>query len=341
MRSSQAPQSEHPEMNSLRGVALLGDLPDEDLDALAAEAKVRHFEAGAELMHQGDPSDALFVLKSGRADVLVTRRDGTEQVIDHIGPGQPAGEFGLLTGAPRSATIRAVDSVTALVLPREVFAAAMERAGFARNIATELAGRLAAGTSARALDDPPISRFLFGDTRLALLWLALRVWLGYQWIQSGLGKVMDPAWMGTGLALRGFWQGAVSTSPRPVITYDWYRAFIEALLAGGHYVWFAKLISVGEVSLGVALVLGAFTGLAAAGGLLMNANYLLAGSSSTNPVLAVLEVFVILGWKVAGWWGLDRWLLPLLGPLLRPVGFRWRLPVLRRSGQGSLPTARA
>lgn len=322
--------SGHAEVQSLRAVPLLADLPDEDLDALAAQAEVHHFEHGAALMREGDPSDALFVIKAGRADVLVSGRDGKERVIDHLGPGQPAGEFGLLTGAPRSATIRAVGSVTALVLPREVFAGAMERAGFAKNIATELAGRLAAGTRARALDDPPISRFLFGDTRLAVFWLALRVWLGYQWIQSGLAKVRDPGWMDTGLALRGFWQGAVSTSPRPVITYDWYRAFIEMLLAGGHYVWFGKLIAVGELSLGVALILGAFTGLAAAGGLLMNANYLLAGSSSTNPVLAVLEVIVILGWKVAGWWGLDRWLLRLLGPLLRPVGFSRRRQVLRQ-----------
>ena len=39
----------------------------------------------------------------------------------------------------------------------------------------------------------------------------------------------------------------------------------------------------------------------------------IAGSASTNPVLFGLGVFLVLAWKVAGWWGLDRYLLPLLG----------------------------
>ena len=34
------------------------------------------------------------------------------------------------------------------------------------------------------------------------------------------------------MALKGFWKGALVMQPRPVIAYDWYRAFIEALLAG-------------------------------------------------------------------------------------------------------------
>ncbi|HEV7662326.1 MAG TPA: hypothetical protein VGQ62_02230, partial [Chloroflexota bacterium] len=48
---------------------------------------------------------------------------------------------------------------------------------------------------------------------------------------------------------------------------------------------------------------------------LMNVSYLLAGTASINPVLAALELPVILAWRVAGWWGLDRF---ILGPLLRP-----------------------
>jgi thiosulfate dehydrogenase [quinone] large subunit len=40
---------------------------------------------------------------------------------------------------------------------------------------------------------------------------------------------------------------------------------------------------------------------------------MLAGTTSTNPVLFALTVFLVLGWKVAGWIGLDRYLIPLLG----------------------------
>ncbi|HLZ21415.1 MAG TPA: hypothetical protein VKQ30_04755, partial [Ktedonobacterales bacterium] len=48
-------------------------------------------------------------------------------------------------------------------------------------------------------------------------------------------------------------------------------------------------------------------------GLAMNLNYLLAGTVSTNPILGVLALFLILAWRVAGYYGVDRYLLPLLG----------------------------
>ena len=58
---------------------------------------------------------------------------------------------------------------------------------------------------------------------------------------------------------------------------------------------------------------GVFTGFAALGGLLMNFNFMYAGTLSTNPSLIILEVIVLYGWRVAGWYGLDRFLLPVLG----------------------------
>ena len=48
-------------------------------------------------------------------------------------------------------------------------------------------------------------------------------------------------------------------------------------------------------------------------GTLMNFSFMLAGSSSSNPMLFGLTVFIILAWKNAGWWGLDRYVLPALG----------------------------
>ena len=52
----------------------------------------------------------------------------------------------------------------------------------------------------------------------------------------------------------------------------------------------------------------------------MNANYLLAGSVSTNPILALLAIFIVLAWRNAGWIGLDRYLLPLIGTPWQPGG---------------------
>ncbi|HET9495139.1 MAG TPA: DoxX family protein, partial [Chloroflexia bacterium] len=100
---------------------------------------------------------------------------------------------------------------------------------------------------------------------------------------------------------------------RPPITFEWWRGFIQTLLDTEAYTWFGKLITFGEIAVGLGLILGALTGVAAFGGALMNMSFLLSGSTSSNPVLFLLAVFLILGWKVAGWIGLDRWLLPMLG----------------------------
>ena len=170
-----------------------------------------------------------------------------------------------------------------------------------------------AGGDHVVLEDPPLMRRLFGDTRFALLWLPLRLYLGYSWLTSGWGKVNNPAWMETGTALQGFWTNAVKVEPRPVIAIDWYRAFIQTLLDTGAYSWMGKLIAVGETLIGVALILGAFTGIAAFFGGLMNWNFVMAGTASSNALLFAIATWLVLAWKVAGWWGLDRWLLRWLG----------------------------
>ncbi len=100
---------------------------------------------------------------------------------------------------------------------------------------------------------------------------------------------------------------------RPPIAYDWFRQFLQYMLDNGWYTWFAKLVAWGEVLVGLALLVGALVGLSAFFGTFMNFNYMLAGSSSTNPVLFGLAIFLVLAWKVGGHWGLDRWLLPVLG----------------------------
>ncbi len=161
--------------------------------------------------------------------------------------------------------------------------------------------------------DGPIAKFLFSDTRMAIVWLVLRVYLGIQWLQAAQHKITDPAWTQTGTALKGFWVGAVATTPKPVIAFDWYRQFLQFMIDTQAYTWFAKLVVAGEVLVGVCLILGAFTGIAAFFGGLMNWNFMMAGSASTNPLLFLIAVLLILAWKTAGYYGLDRILLPMLG----------------------------
>jgi len=191
-----------------------------------------------------------------------------------------------------------------------------------------------ASTRPTEIQDPPLARFLFADTRSALLWLALRVFLGYQWVTAGWHKVQDPAWMVTGDGLKAFLTRAAAIPEAPAraaITFDWYRSFLQYLIDVQAYTWFAKVVAVGETAIGVALILGLFTGIAAFFGGFMNWNFMMAGTASTNPLLFAIAVALILAWKVAGYYGLDRYVLPALGT-------PWQLGAAFRNGRATPAT---
>ena len=122
--------------------------------------------------------------------------------------------------------------------------------------------------------DPAVVERFLADPRVAPLWQALRVVVGWFWLEAG--------W----LRLNGANAGMTGW-PDP--------------------------LAVGLSLSGIALILGALTGTAAiAGGFLGS---VAATPASLLPAAAVfaVAVWLILAWKTAGWIGLDRWLLPLLG----------------------------
>ncbi len=175
------------------------------------------------------------------------------------------------------------------------------------------------------LQDPPIARFLFQSTTAAWLWLVVRLYFGFSWLEAGWEKFENPAWMGAkGEGILGYWQraAAIPAPPaKPPVTYDWYRGFLQFLIDTNAAPWFSKVIVFGEIAVGLGLIFGCLVGIAAAGGLAMNMSFMLAGSASTNPVLAIVNILLILAWKNAGYYGLDRFLLPALGT-------PWKQPVL-------------
>ncbi len=156
--------------------------------------------------------------------------------------------------------------------------------------------------------NPPLARLLFDDVRLAPVWLIIRVLLGWGWVDASIHKLSSAGWMVTGESLKGFWTNAVKNT-----SFVWYRDFLQSMLDAGAYTWFAKLVAIGEFTVGVALILGAFVGVAAFMGGFMNWNFIMAGSASVNPLYFVAAIVLILAWKTAGYYGADRFLLPLLG----------------------------
>lgn len=171
-----------------------------------------------------------------------------------------------------------------------------------------------------SLSDPPIAQALFSDVRWAWIWLILRVYLGWQWLEAGWGKFGSPAWTGdnAGAAITGFVNGALqkTAGDHPDVP-GWYAWFLQTLVLPYPVLW-SYLVMAGEILVGIALIVGLFTGIAAFFGSIMNVSYLLAGTVSVNPVMFVIATWLVLAWKTAGWWGLDRWVLPALGVPWRP-----------------------
>jgi len=170
------------------------------------------------------------------------------------------------------------------------------------------------------VEESPFSRFFLADTRSSWLWLIVRLYVGYEWLMAGWDKVQNPAWVGSGAgsALNGFIQGALSKTggAHPDVQW-WYADFLRAAVEPHLMLW-SNVVAYGEVAVGVALIIGFLTGISVFFGMFMNFNYLLAGAVSINPILFVLGLGLLLSWRVSGYFGLDRFVLPLLHRSIRP-----------------------
>ena len=102
----------------LAHVDLFSTLNKKELQTLAKSCHERSYAAGSTLFSQGDVGSGLYIVKSGKVRILLaTDPDRAAEEISVAGPGEVFGEMSLLDELPRSATIVAVEDVTALLLP--------------------------------------------------------------------------------------------------------------------------------------------------------------------------------------------------------------------------------
>ncbi|RRJ63942.1 DoxX family protein [Paenibacillus oralis] len=136
------------------------------------------------------------------------------------------------------------------------------------------------------------------------LLLLIRLYVGYQWLTSGWGKVTG------GFDAAGFLNGAIgkSTGEHPAVQ-GWWASFLEHF-ALPNVGLFNVLIPYGEVLVGIGLILGTFTWIAAFFGMVMNFAFLFSGTVSTNAQLILLEIFIVVAGANAGRIGLDHYILP-------------------------------
>jgi CRP-like cAMP-binding protein len=132
----------------LRDSELFSNQPAEVIRAVLAQGQLLEFGPGDVVFRQGAAGDRLFVVKSGVVEVVSTPADGAEPVpVAYLGTGEVIGELALLTGSPRSATVRSPERAELFAVEQRVFFDLMdELPAFSRNLAVVLAKRLEATT---------------------------------------------------------------------------------------------------------------------------------------------------------------------------------------------------
>ncbi len=180
------------------------------------------------------------------------------------------------------------------------------------------------------IEEPGFARILFASPAASWIWLVARLYLGYNWLHAGWEKVTgtesgwhwaftSQSWLKTSAGLKGFAGFALSNAkgPHAAVNYGWYAAFLRWIERSGAGV-LAPVIAIGEVLIGLALIFGLFTGIAALFGAMLSMAFGLAGVAGVNPVFLFAEIMLILAWRNAGYYGLDRYVLPALGTPWHP-----------------------
>lgn len=152
----------------------------------------------------------------------------------------------------------------------------------------------------------------FKGAKGSWIWLVIRLYVGYQWIQGGWGKLTGAKPFDATGFLKGAAAKAVPATPggKPVVQ-AWWGDFLNNFAIPN-----AKLFNVmvpwGEFLVGLALILGFATIFAAIMGMTMNFAFLLSGTVSSNPNYLILQfILVAVGGAYAGYIGIDYWLRPL------------------------------
>jgi CRP-like cAMP-binding protein len=128
----------------LRDSELFENQPAEVIRAVLAQGQLLEFGPGEVVFRQGEQGDRLFVVKSGVLEVVAAPTDGSEPVVvAYLGTGEVIGELALLTGSPRSATVRSPEHAELFVVDKAVFLDLMDiLPAFSRNLCVVLARRL-------------------------------------------------------------------------------------------------------------------------------------------------------------------------------------------------------
>ncbi len=105
----------------LKDIPLFAGLTDDELALMEQHANTRTFPKNAILINEGDETDSLYLLLSGKVRVFMSNADGKEIILNEQGPGEHFGELALIDDAPRSASVMAMEKIQVSVISRQDF----------------------------------------------------------------------------------------------------------------------------------------------------------------------------------------------------------------------------
>jgi thiosulfate dehydrogenase [quinone] large subunit len=135
----------------------------------------------------------------------------------------------------------------------------------------------------------------------ALVWNAMRIWLGVMWLQAGIAKIWgaeNPAFLHNGGA------GVAGFASHGAAAYSWWGSFLHSFVVPNAG-WIGILVAFAEFAIGAALALGFLTPLACIGSLLLLFTYVMSGTASVCAFYALFAIVILAMWRTSSWIGVD------------------------------------
>ncbi len=111
----------------INNITLFNGLPEADLNAIASHAVTRSYAKNTVIINEGDESDSLFLINTGRVKVYLADEEGKEVIINTLGPGDYFGELALIDEAPRSASVMTIEDAKLSIVSKRDFEGCLAR----------------------------------------------------------------------------------------------------------------------------------------------------------------------------------------------------------------------
>ena len=146
--TTEAPPALHAQLLNQTLKDIFGTVDQAALDQIRPRMTTHDIPSGTVLMRQGDPSDAMYIVLSGRLRATLRQEDGSSVILGEIGRGEPIGEMGVISAAPRGATVTALRDSVLMRLSAADFTELLQKSpAFALPLARKLIERMSRHTS--------------------------------------------------------------------------------------------------------------------------------------------------------------------------------------------------